>query len=455
MITPNGQPAQKIEKVMLLSMWANYLGRQKPGTQQLSEKFIYAGMGRPTYPVSPHTIKAYKKYWNRLGKLAEQWDDDIHFDDEFAINYGDPYGEQQAKVMMAEAMSSWYHCEILAENVLFTVGGIGGLRIIFEALNSLYAKHTKYRVITPFPHYSAYSNNPHHILHPVDVMSEPGYQFTAHALEKSINEAYKLASQDNAYPKAVLICNPSNPLGTIIKEEEIIKIEDVLSHYPDLHIILDEAYTEMTFIDNSSFLNTAPDLKKRTIILRSATKALSAAGERMAFLLTFDNFLMNELVRQQITSYIHPPRSAQIAYAETMQNFTQEDRRSMALYYQKKVKYVMNRLRKMGAEMPCSYYQVDATFYALGDFSELMGTKIPKEAAAVLNKKGIVQTGEELVYSLLFEDSLMLAPLSYFGLPDDCGYLRITCSAKSDELKEMMDRLERRLSDARTLKNQR
>jgi len=53
-----------------------------------------------------------------------------------------------------------------------------------------------------------------------------------------------------------------------------------------------------------------------------------------------------------------------------------------------------------------------------------------------------------------FTDSIMLAPLSYFGLSADCGYLRITCSAKLTELKELMDRLERRLLKARLVKNQ-
>ncbi|KTD49815.1 pyridoxal phosphate-dependent aminotransferase [Legionella quateirensis] len=455
MITPYGQPGNQIEKVMLLSMWANYLDQQQINKKELSNKFIFAGIGKPTYPVNHHTVKAYKKYWDRLESLAEQWHDGTQFDNEgSAIGYGDPHGDKQAKAIMAEAMSAWYGAEILAKNVLFTVGGIGGLRIIFDVLNSFYATHTKYRVITPFPHYSAYANNPHHILHPIDVMSEAGYQLTARALEKSIQNALILAAQDGIQPRAVLICNPSNPLGTIINEEELENIAKTLRKYPELFIIFDEAYAEMNFVDIPSFLNSAPDLKNRTIILRSATKALSAAGERMAVILAFDDLIINELIRQQITSYIHSPRSAQIAYAETMINFSSADRRSMSSYYQSKVEYVMKRLKDMGAQMPCPNYKVEATFYALGDFSDLMGMEIPKEAETVLNKTGIIQTGEELVYSLLFKDLIMLAPLSYFGLAEDCGYLRITCSANTDELKEMMDRLEQRLLEARLLKNQ-
>lgn len=149
----------------------------------------------------------------------------------------------------------------------------------------------------------AYANTPRHVLHPIDVMSE-GYRLTARALEKSINLAFHLAEKDGIYPKAVLICNPSNPLGTTIQPEELEDIADVLRKYPDLHIIFDEAYAEMSFVDMPSFLQVAPDLKRRTIILRSATKALSAADERMGRLearlfearLKKKDFLISEII---------------------------------------------------------------------------------------------------------------------------------------------------------------
>lgn len=453
MITPQGQSANHIEKLMLLSMWANWLDQQS-NNSSLKSKIIHAGLGKPTYPLNSSTIKAHKEYWEGLETSVNSWHSAPDTSHECAIGYVDPYGDQQAKSLMAKAMSKWYKSDISEKNILFTVGGIGGLRHIFDVLNSFYAKEGNYRVITPFPHYSAYANNPHHMLHSIDVMSKPGYQLTARELKKSIGQAYRLAKIDGCYPKAILICNPSNPLGTTIKEDEFKKIAHIIEQFPDLILIIDEAYTEMCFQGTFSVLTHLESLKKRTIILRSATKALSAAGERMAVLLAFDDFLMNELIREQITSYIHPPRSAQIAYAKTMLYFSDKDSQAMSFYYQKKVEYVLNRLKKMGAEMACPHYQVSATFYALGDFSDLMGLELPQEVENILNKKGIVQTGEDLAYYLLFKDSLMLAPLSYFGLAKDCGILRITCSAKPEELTEMMDRLENRLFQSRLIKNQ-
>lgn len=201
-----------------------------------------------------------------------------------------------------------------------------------------------------------------------------------------------------------------------------------------------------------SFLKIAPDLKKRVIILRSATKALSAAGERMAILLVFDPEVMNELLNKNINYFIHVPRSAQIAYAETMATFDYEEQQRLAVYYERKVEYVLSRLKTMGANMPDPMYRVEATFYALGDFSDLFGLPMPEESQEVFQKIGLVKTDEDLAYYLLYCDAVMIAPLSYFGLAKDSGCIRITCSASESDLKEMMDRLENRLIYARQLK---
>jgi aspartate aminotransferase/aminotransferase len=43
----------------------------------------------------------------------------------------------------------------------------------------------------------------------------------------------------------------------------------------------------------------------------------------------------------------------------------------------------------------------------------------------------------------------MVAPGSYFGMSPNNGFVRITCSGTSEQLKEMMDRIETRLLTAR------
>jgi aspartate aminotransferase/aminotransferase len=418
MLTPKGQAADRIEKVMLLSIWARALSNHEVVRQDKSAQktMLRAGFGKPTYPIHPQTIKSNLEYWRKMEEKSNAWFlEPESIDEGMAVDYGNPQGDSSSRELMAQSLSKWYKAEIDASQLLFTVGGMGALHLIFETLNTLYQDLPFYRVITPFPYYSAYANNSFHRLHPIDVMSEPGYRLTAHALEISIEEAYRLAEIDGGYPKAVLICNPSNPLGTVIDSAEMTKIVEVLRHYPDLHLIFDEAYAEMCYVDMPSLIQLAPDLKNRIVILRSATKALSAAGERMAVLLAFNSEFMNELLNKNIQHCVHAPRSSQIAYAQTMAQFDEAEQIKLASFYKKKLDYVLERLHEMGAEMPDRRYETEATFYALGDFNDLLGLELPDNASLAIEKSGLVCTCEDIAYYLLFQDAIMVAPLSYFA----------------------------------------
>ena len=460
MLTPEGQSGDNTDKVMLLKMWADTL--EQEARYSKAKPFIFAGMGKPTFPVSLHMVEMYLAYWQAIKKLIKKAlkalkDEGKESALSVAIDYGDGRGDVNPRKVMAEAMTNWYNSPISPNEVLFTVGGAGALHTIFNTFNELNKDLFQYRVITPFPHYSLYAANEKHILHPIDVMKQPGYQLTAAALEESIKSAYELAKKDNNLPKMVILCNPSNPMGTIIPAEELKKIAKVLRKYPDLNIVIDEAYAEMCWSCSKppSFLELTPDLRERMIILRSATKALSAAGERLGMLMAFDEKLMGALRDQNIKAIGHAPRSAQIAYAYTMLNFTDKEKEELEEFYKPKVDYVYQRAQQMGAAMPDPAYKVDGTFYVLCDLSDLLGEEIPLQAKRALGKTGKIQNSEDLVYSLLFQDSLMVAPGSYFGMSPNNGFIRITCSGTSEQLKEMMDRIEQRLLTARQNKSKR
>lgn len=454
MLTPDGQSADKTDKIMLLAMWANTLSDESalmPAIDNKKTPLISAGMGKPTFPINQHTINIQLAYWQKveaLAKAAMSSSGDIK--ERAVIGYGDPRGDEHSRKIMAGAMSKWYQAPIASDEVLFTVGGAGALRVLFETFNMLYKDIPRYRVITPFPHYTLYKDN-RHLLHSIDVMKEPGYRLTARSLQSSIEQAYAQAEIDQGHPKVILLCNPNNPLGTIIGKDELIQIAEVLRRYPELHIVLDEAYAEMSFDSKKipSLLAIAPDLKNRVVMMRSATKALSAAGERMAVLMAFDKQLMGQLLDKNISTIGHAPRSSQIAYAETMAQFTDENHQALIDFYQPKVTYVAERLRAMGAAMPDPDYKVDGAFYVMSDFSDLFGLELSENAARALQKRGPVTTNEELAYYLLFNDAVMIAPSSYFGMSEKSGFMRITCSGDEVELCELMDRLESRLLEAR------
>ena len=447
MLTPNGQSADNIDKIMLLGMWTKQLAQD-----QTSREIISAGMGKPTYPINLHTVISYKEYWDAIYQTLVNTESSLKHGK--AINYGDPNGNSSALKQMSIAMTKWYNVEVLPDNILFTVGGAGALRVIFEAFNKKYKNIPHYRVITPFPHYTLYSDN-RHLLHPVEVMNVPGYRLTEKSLRLSIEKAKELAKSDGNEPKVFLLSNPSNPLGTIINQDELRGIASVLREYPELNIVIDEAYAEMSWISTRipSILELAPDLKERVTILRSATKAHSAAGERMAMLINFNDTLMNKFKGVNISTIGHAPISSQRAYAYAMYNFCDLEQNKLQRYYEEKTRFVSSKISEMCASMPDAKYKIDGTFYVMADLSDLFGMNIPTDAKKALGHGGVIQSSEDLVYSLLFDHFIMIAPGQYFGLPSKKGFCRITCSGSSDELDNLMNCLQELLFKERLKKN--
>ncbi len=74
---------------------------------------------------------------------------------------------------------------------------------------------------------------------------------------------------------AIYICNPNNPTGNSFPWEQIEKIINT-----GIPVIIDEAYAE--FSDEKSFIGEAVS-RKNTIVLRTFSKAFSAAGLRVGY----------------------------------------------------------------------------------------------------------------------------------------------------------------------------
>ena len=293
-------------------------------------------------------------------------------------------------------------------------------------------------------------------------MSSPGYKLSAQIVEEAIEEAYKLAQIDGQFPSAFLLCDPNNPLSTALEKDDLQAIADVLRAYPSINIVLDEAYAEMRLdYKRESLFSVAPDLANRMILIRSATKAFSAAGERMAVVVACDDKIMSELTAEHTNICGHAPKSSQILFADAMTRLTEKKQESLMDYYSKKIFYVEKRIEELHAKLPDTNYCSRGTFYVLANLQDLIGTPINKDCFRAIqrqmsekNSPALIETDEEIVYHLLFTYGVMVAPLSYFGLSNQLGYIRITCSAEKNELEEMMDKIECALNMAKAFKKE-
>ena len=101
----------------------------------------------------------------------------------------------------------------------------------------------------------------------------PTFRFDANVLEDAFKQG----------PKAILICNPSNPSGRVFTKEELTLIAELCIKY-DVYAIMDEVYEHITYDDNHHvYMNSIPGMWERTVSCSSLSKTYSITGWRLGY----------------------------------------------------------------------------------------------------------------------------------------------------------------------------
>ena len=84
-------------------------------------------------------------------------------------------------------------------------------------------------------------------------------------------------------PKAILICNPSNPSGKVFTEAELKFIADLCIKY-DVYAIMDEVYEHIIYPGHKhTYMNSIPGMWERTVSCSSLSKTYSITGWRLGY----------------------------------------------------------------------------------------------------------------------------------------------------------------------------
>ncbi|MGN0799546.1 MAG: pyridoxal phosphate-dependent aminotransferase [Christensenellales bacterium] len=101
----------------------------------------------------------------------------------------------------------------------------------------------------------------------------PTFHFDPNVLEDAFKQ----------HPKAILICNPSNPSGKVFTEEELKLIADLAIRY-DTYVIMDEVYEHIVYAPHRHiYMNSLPGMWERTISCSSLSKTYSITGWRLGY----------------------------------------------------------------------------------------------------------------------------------------------------------------------------
>lgn len=210
-----------------------------------------------------------KEILNRLEQVAHE---DFN---QYAITWGaqnfrDALAKKQSKYMNLDLDSN--------KNIVITCGSTEAM---MAAMMSVCDPNDKVIVFSPF--YENYGADtilcgadPIYVpLHP------PVFNFDREELENAFKQN----------PKALILCNPSNPCGKVFSKEELEYIASLAIKY-DTYVITDEVYEHIVYAPyKHTYFASLPGMFERTISCSSLSKTYSITGWRLGYCIAPENII--------------------------------------------------------------------------------------------------------------------------------------------------------------------
>ena len=201
-----------------------------------------------------------------LDRLAQVTKEDFH-------QYSITWGAQNFREALAEKQSRLMGRSIDPNGEIVVT--CGSTEAMMAAMMSVTNPGDKVIVFSPF--YENYGADT--ILsgaEPIYVpLIPPEFSFDPDVLEDAFRQ----------HPKALILCNPSNPCGKVFTYDELKLIADFAKKY-DTFVITDEVYEHIVYEPNKHiYFASLPDMWERTISCSSLSKTYSITGWRLGYVI--------------------------------------------------------------------------------------------------------------------------------------------------------------------------
>lgn len=238
---------------------------------------------------------------------------------------------------------------------------------------------------------------------------EEDFQINADRLESLITD----------HTKALVINTPSNPTGSCLLPETMMKIAEIVNRH-DLLVIADDIYPDYSY--ECPFVPFAglPGMWERTITLNSFSKGFNMTGWRVGYIVAPEYLIevfkaVNENVCFTTPSISQRGAIYALAHRKQLQP-------PLVGEYRSRVYYAAERINKIpGMHV---LYPPKGTFYLFPSI------------------KDTGKTSETVADLILRDAHVLVLPGNTFGACGE-GYIRISCTASREKLKEAFDRIEK------------
>ena len=199
------------------------------------------------------------------------------------------YGPSDGLPELRDAMAGYfarYEIHLEARNILIANGGS---EAILFAFNVVADEGDEIIIPEPFyTNYNGYAAMANLRVVPVRTRAEDGFHLPP---DDALDAAVTSRS------RAILICSPNNPTGTVLSWEELERLAAFVERH-DLFLIADEVYKEFTYDGrrHRSVLEL-PTIRERVIVVDSISKRFSACGARVGAVISRNREVMASVLK--------------------------------------------------------------------------------------------------------------------------------------------------------------
>ena len=108
----------------------------------------------------------------------------------------------------------------------------------------------------------------------VEAGIEQDFKITPEQLEAAITPA----------TRALILCSPSNPTGSVYSREELERLAEVLARHERVIVLADEIYEHINYIGRHESIAQFPGMSERTVVINGVSKAYAMTGWRIGFI---------------------------------------------------------------------------------------------------------------------------------------------------------------------------